>query len=128
MLPTVPKMQGSSDERKLCKIYKKLNNNDRQTLMKFADFLSSEKSAQENNEATNNVSQTPLKIDRPKEESVIKAIRRLSETYPMLDKDTMFDQISNLMTEHIMSGREAESVIDELEEIFADKYVALVNG
>lgn len=127
MLPNIPQVQGSSEERKLCKIYKNLDSVDRQTLLSFADFLSTQASPIDG-KIDEALLLKPLNIARPEKESVIKAIRRLSETYPMLDKDSMFDKISNLMTEHIMSGRKASSVIDELEEIFADKYVALDYG
>ena len=128
MLPNIPQMQGSSEERKLCKIYKNLDSVDRQTLLSFANFLDSQSSSSVDKKTDEVAVLKPLDIARPEEESVIKAIRRLSETYPMLDKDSMFDKISKLMTEHIMSGRKAKSVIDELEEMFADKYTALDHG
>lgn len=118
--------QGSKEERKLCKIYKNLNEVDQQTLLSFADFLNNRdiSTAKE----VEPISSTPLDIPRPEKESVIKAIRRLSETYPMIDKDSMFDQTSKLMTSHVMEGRSAESVIDELEELFTAKYKDFTNG
>ncbi len=64
----------------------------------------------------------PLDIKRPDDESVIKAIKRLSETYPMVDKDNILHPISDLMTAHMIQGREAEKIIDELEDVFLKEY------
>jgi len=40
----------------------------------------------------------------------------------MLDKSKMLDETSALMTEHIMRGRAAVEVIDELEKAFSRRY------
>ena len=127
MLPHMPPIQGSTEERKLCKIYKQLNDADRHALLSFADFLNQQE-ASTGNETPKSRSSEPLDIPRPKKESVIKAIRRLTSTYPMIDKEGIFEKISALMTEHIMTGRAADDVIDELEEIFLQQYKALTNG
>ena len=55
-------------------------------------------------------------------ESVIAAIKRLSATYPMLDKGKVFNDTSSLMSQHIIQGREAVEVIDELEALFQQEY------
>lgn len=62
---------------------------------------------------------------RPAEESVVKAIKRLSATYHMLDKSKMLHETSSLMSEHVMQGRPAAEVIDELERIFRRHYEKL---
>ena len=61
-------------------------------------------------------------ISRPEEESVIQAIKRLAATYPMLDRDDMLSETSALMTGHVMQGRPAIEVIDELEAVFRTHY------
>lgn len=61
-------------------------------------------------------------IPRPAEESVIAAIKRLSQTYPMLEKSHLLNQTSQLMTQHIMQGKPAAVVIDELEAVFQQHY------
>jgi hypothetical protein len=53
---------------------------------------------------------------------VVKAIKRLSESYFMLDKDHMINETSALMAQHIMQGRAAAEVIDELEAVFSRHY------
>ncbi|HSJ49622.1 MAG TPA: Crp/Fnr family transcriptional regulator [Gammaproteobacteria bacterium] len=64
----------------------------------------------------------PRDIERPESEKVVAAIKRLSQTYFMLDKTRMLGHTSGLMTQHIMAGRDAREVIDELEEIFRREY------
>ncbi len=60
----------------------------------------------------------PVVIPRPAQETVVKAIRRLSATYPMLDRGKMLSETSTLMSQHVLGGREAAEVIDELERLF----------
>jgi hypothetical protein len=67
----------------------------------------------------------PRDIERPEAEKVVAAVKRLSQTYFMLDKTRMLGHTSGLMTQHIMAGREAREVIDELEEIFRREYESL---
>ena len=59
------------------------------------------------------------------QERVVAAVKRLSKTYFMLDKSKMLGATSDLVTQHIMQGREASDVIDELEQVFIDQYQRL---
>jgi len=70
----------------------------------------------------------PESIPRPEEERVVAAVKRLSKTYFMLGKSKMLGATSDLVTQHIMQGREAAEVIDELEQVFADQYRQLKAG
>ncbi len=94
--------------------FKKLSSEQQQTLLEFAEFL------------LTRIVKKPLVeakiIPRPPDESVIAAIKRLSKSYPMLDKAIMLDKTSSLMTEHIMQGRDKIEVINELETIFLNYY------
>lgn len=63
-----------------------------------------------------------LDIPRPASESVVKAIQRLGATYPMLDRSKMLNETSVLMAQHVMQGRDAVEVIDELEALFLRHY------
>lgn len=67
----------------------------------------------------------PVDIPRPDQESVVKAIKRLAATYPMLDRAKMLNETSILMTQHVMQGRDAVEVIDELEILFRRHYELL---
>ena len=121
MLPPV----ASSEEKKLLSFFNKLSLEDKQTLLKFAQFLSGSKSELDKIDSEPAKPLGPVEpkdIPRPKEESVIKAIKRLNKTYYMLDKGSLFNDISALMTAHLMKGRGAISIIDELESVFAAAY------
>lgn len=67
----------------------------------------------------------PEQIPRPQQESVVKAVKRLSQTYPMLDKSAMLDDTSTLVMQHVIQGRDAAEVIDELEIVFERYYTQL---
>jgi len=128
MIGGFPPPTGSKEERKLISLFKTLESKDQQTLLKFAQFLSRPSSSSSLGELDSDNPKlleevlVPEAIKRPEKESVIKAIKRLNKTYPMIDKSTLLDKTSSLMTEHIMKGREAVSVIDELEVLFKEQY------
>lgn len=69
----------------------------------------------------------PEAIPRPAQESVVSAIKRLAATYPMLDRAKMLNETSVLMTQHVLQGREAGEVIEELEIIFQRHYTVWKN-
>jgi 2-polyprenyl-6-hydroxyphenyl methylase / 3-demethylubiquinone-9 3-methyltransferase len=54
-------------------------------------------------------------MPRPAVESVVKAIKRLMATYPMLARDKLLNDTSALMTQHVVHKRPAVEIIDELE-------------
>jgi hypothetical protein len=60
----------------------------------------------------------PIWIARPEDESVVGAIKRLRTSYPMLDAQALLAETSELMSQHLTGGREAEEIIDELEKLF----------
>lgn len=119
--------QGNNEEKKLLKLFKSLNENDRHTLFSFAAFLSANSNDDNLGDEGKDlsVSSVPLDLPRPEKESVIKAIKRLTSNYPMVDKEAILHPISGLMTSHIMQGRDAVEVVDELEELFLNEYQKL---
>ena len=84
-------------------------------LLEYAEFLAARYGGPK--EVT-----VPLDIQRPDKESVVKAIKRLGATYPMLDRAKMLNETSVLMTQHVIHGRDAVEVIDELEIMFRRHY------
>jgi hypothetical protein len=98
--------------KRLTAIYNSLPEAERNTLLDFAEFLASRC------EPDRPVSTEPKAIPRPGEESVVAALKRLRETYHMLDHSKMLHEASSLMAQHMMQGRPAEEVIDDLEEMF----------
>jgi hypothetical protein len=106
----------SSEQHRLQQIVKQLPPEHQRMVLAFAEFLQTW--------VVSN-SAPPLQpqyLPRPLDESVVAAIKRLSQSYPMLEKAKMLDKTSNLMTEHILQGRDKVSVIDELEVIFEQHY------
>ena len=67
----------------------------------------------------------PLLIARPAEEKVIHAIKRLRASYPMLDESALLNEVSEHLTAHLMLGKPAPQVIDELEVLFNQHYQKL---
>lgn len=127
MIPNFPQQNLSAADRKLLKHYHLLSSADQETLLRFAEFLVADNAnAEEQSESSKESSslQLPEPIERPAEESVIKAIKRLSATYPMVDKSAMLNETSDLMTKHLIQGQAAAEIIDQLEEQFKKAYQA----
>ncbi|TDY01540.1 Crp/Fnr family transcriptional regulator [Thiohalophilus thiocyanatoxydans] len=106
-------------ENQLLDYFSRLSEEGRQSLLDYARFLAQQYPA------TQPVADEPLDLPRPEDETVIAAIKRLSRTYPMLNKDKLLHETADLVTEHMMRGRDAAEVIDELEVIFERHYQAL---
>jgi hypothetical protein len=70
----------------------------------------------------------PDDIPRPENERVVAAVKRLSKTYFMLDKKKMLSATSELVTQHVLQGRDAVEVIDQLESLFREQYRQLKQG
>lgn len=109
----------SKTEQRLREILGELPEAQARALLEYAEFLAARYSGPKQVTA-------PLDIPRPQKESVVKAIKRLGATYPMVDRAKMLNETSVLMTQHVISGREAAEVIDELESMFRKQYEKLV--
>lgn len=107
-------------QRQLLACFDSLDEPGRETLLAFAQFLAER--AATSGETKIPVVHEPEPIERPPQESVVKAIKRLSTTYYMLEREVLLDRTSALMMSHVMQGRDAVSVIDELEALFQEHY------
>jgi hypothetical protein len=105
--------------RKLLEVFTSLPNGERDSVLAFAEFLAARAPTTEPPQ----LRPTP----RPPVESVVGAIKRLSATYPMLDKAKLLNETSALMSQHILQGRAASAVIDELERTFLTHYQRLLD-
>jgi hypothetical protein len=123
MLP--PKAPLPSDQQRLLRLFRQLSATEQQSLLSYAEFLV-QRVAEGN--TTAEPPAAPADIPRPPTESVIAAIRRLSATFHMLDKDELLHEASALMTAHVMHGRPAAEVIDELEVVFRRHYERVKSG
>ena len=111
-------------EKKLLEFYSQLTPEKRTTLLEFAEFLS--KKGDSDYSSVEKIPE-PVLRERPDEESVVGAIKRLTASYPMLDRDKLFNDTSNLMTRNVMKGEEANLIIDELEQLFQRFYQQLLD-
>lgn len=102
---------------KLQSLAGKLSADEQSTLLEYAEFMVSRTT-----HTVESVSSIPIEILRPAEETVVAAMKRLSNTYPMLNMDKILHDASGLMSEHIMQGRDALEVIDELQVMFEKHY------
>lgn len=113
-----------AQEQQLLAHFKQLSDTDRQTLVRFAAFLAQAESPSSGTTPQPNKTPVPSPgvIPRPAQERVVDAIKRLSETYPMLDKKKLLGQTAGMVAEHVMGNKPAREVIDDLEVSFRRAY------
>lgn len=119
MLPALGQGSSTPQEKRLRSLFRELSAQDQDSLLKFAEFLASSSTAVVQ---ANQSCPEPLLLERPSTESVVKAIKRLKKGYPMLSADKLLSPTSDLMAAHLIKGRPANEIIDELELVFADYY------
>ncbi|HPY40534.1 MAG TPA: hypothetical protein PLM98_08455 [Thiolinea sp.] len=119
MLPALGQGSSTPQEKRLRSLFRELSDRDQATLLKFAEFLASSSTAETD---INQPCPEPSLLERPPTESVVKAIKRLRASYPMLSPDSLLSPTSDLMAAHMIKGRPANEVIDDLEKVFADYY------
>lgn len=124
----------TEQEQTLLDLFRKLSEQDAQSLLRFAEFMATsgapvavQTGSQQLDEATDDTTQQaeipqPESIDRPEEERVVDALKRLSATYYMLDKKKLLDKASEQVAQHVMFGIPARQAIDQIEEIFKQAY------
>ena len=106
------------DDQQLLTAFRLLAGEDRRTLLAFAEFLASRSSGVDAGEPA----AVPQPESRPENESVVMAIKRLTRTYPMLDRRKLMGPTSLLVSQHALQGKAAAQVIDELELVFERHY------
>jgi hypothetical protein len=106
------------DSKRLLSVFRGLSEPRQQALLEYAEFLAGKEGA----EIAAAPPAEPLDIPRPEQENVVKAIQRLTRTYPMLERNEIFHEASAQMTRHLIHGVPAAEVIDELQRIFERQY------
>lgn len=127
----IPMERPSAQERQLLKLYRALSPEDRAAVVAFGRFLAAGGASAMGESAEAEAAgmpsappEAPRHEPRPHEETVVAAIKRLRRVYPMLDPGEMLHETSSLMAAHILQGRDAVTVIDELERLFVVHYEA----
>lgn len=136
MLPSTS-VSATPPEQRLADLYAALGEVDRHALLAFAEFLAAggPRPAPAHIPAPESAPEppagpaaarfaTPAPLPRPPEERVIAAIRRLGVGYPMLERGAMLHETAALMSQHVVQGRPAAAVIDDLEALFERHYQA----
>ena len=100
----------------LASIFENLPEKDQNTLFEFAEFLKS-RAPEPESKLTE-----PLGLVRPDEESVVAAIKRLKKNYPMVSQKELLNETSEFMMQHMMQGKSAPDVINDLEILFESRY------
>jgi len=119
----------ASAQQQLTELFQQLGAADQATLLAFAAFLASRAPIR-----TVAVRAEPeelpeaLMIERPRQESIVGALKRLSKSYPMLNKAEMLSATSELVATSLMQGSDPVGVIDELEKIFSAHYEQFKSG
>ena len=103
------------EENKLLELFGRLAPEQQDKLIAFAEFLIADAPGE-------SAASGPLDIPRSPGETIAMAIRRLTRTYPMLDRKRLMGEASQFMAQHAIEGRAASEVIDELEAVFARHY------
>lgn len=112
------------DSKRLMSLFRALSEPRQQALLDYAEFLAGKEGA----ELAAAPPSEPLTIPRPEQENVVKAIQRLMQTYPMLERNHVFHEASAQMTRHLVHGVAATEAIDELERVFSRQYQAHVDA
>lgn len=103
-------------------MFTQLGEQERASLLLFAEFLLTKANESGVDRDDSGIAAEPEFIVRPEKESVVAAIRRLTKTYFMLEKSSVLHEASSLMGAHVMQGRPANEVIDDLETLFRKAY------
>ncbi len=108
---------GRSEEQELIERFRALDAERQALLLEFAEFLA--------HRAASAAPQTiaPRPEPRAENETVVKAIQRLTRTYPMLDRRKLLVETSRCVEQHVIHGRDANEVITDLELIFEQHYM-----
>ncbi len=108
----------NSRERRILRLLRGLDAPAQEQLLAFAEFL----------EARGRTQKPPRELVEPSilppvaGESVVGAIKRLRQSYAMLEAKQLLGDTANLMSRHAVGGAPAEEVIAELEALFALHY------
>ena len=106
--------------KELIDLYEAMDDERKLSLCDFADFLYAK--------AGPVVKEIPPPEDvpRPEQETVVGAVKRLKTKYHMVESMTVFSAASSLMTDHMVKGRDVVEVIDEMEVLFEEAYIDLL--
>ncbi len=104
----------------LIDLYESMDDERKRSLCDFADFLYAKA------DPVSKEIPAPDDVSRPQEETVVGAVKRLKIKYHMIESMSVFSAASDLMTDHMVKGRDVVEVIDEMEILFEGAYDKLL--
>lgn len=116
----VIKQRPLKSSQTLIELYQAMDDERKRSLCDFADFLFAQVAP-----VVKKIP-PPTEIVRPQQETVVGAVKRLKLKYPMIESMSVFSAASQLMTEHMVKGRDVVEVIDEMEILFDNAYNKLL--
>ena len=111
----------TEDQQRLIGLWQEMSEQQRARLLDYAEFLQ-HRSRVSGDDAVPQQKLQPDHRPRPDKENVINAIKRLRATYYMLNTNALFNQVSSLMTQFMVHGRDSVEVIDDLEALFEEYF------
>ena len=114
-------MSDIKSSQDLSNLYESMDDERRKSLCDFADFLYAQA------DPVNKEIPPPEESVRPPKETVVGAVKRLKAQYHMVESSAVFKAASELMTDHMVKGRDVVEVIDEMEVLFEDAYKKLLS-
>ncbi|RLA07331.1 MAG: hypothetical protein DRQ51_06455 [Gammaproteobacteria bacterium] len=116
-------MNNLSKIESLIDIYNNLSPKNKISLMSYGLFLEQSYDNKKFLSTTKDITKLKPKLIKPSaDESVFAALSRLKKSYTMLNIDVMFDELSTLVSSHIVQGKNKKDVIIKLESIFVEEY------
>ncbi|MBF0296917.1 MAG: Crp/Fnr family transcriptional regulator [Magnetococcales bacterium] len=110
------------DRKRLLALWRQLGEEERRSLLRFAQCLANESRGEEAQESP--VPELPLAMPRPAVETAVAGLKRLKKTYPMIEADErVLGEASRILMQKVLGAADAE-VIDQLEAFFAQRYQA----
>lgn len=113
-------MSTIKNSQDLIDLYEAMDDERRQSLCDFADFLYAQA------DPISKEIPSPNESVRPEKETVVGAVKRLKEQYFMVESSMVFSAASELMTDNMVRGRDAVKVIDDMELLFENAYKSLL--
>lgn len=113
-------MSTVKNNQDLIDLYEAMDDERKKSLSDFADFLYAQA------DPVSKVIPQPEANARPGKETVVGAVKRLKAQYFMIESMKVFSAASALMTDHMVKGRDAVEVIDDMEVLFAKAYKDLL--
>lgn len=109
-------------DKELLRMFRELPSSAQSQLLEFAEFLASK------HQKSKEPLPTPSLLPASANETVVGALKRLSASFPMLDKAKLLNETSILVSQHVMQGRDKTEVIEEMEAVFHRHYQRLAGA